>query len=117
MNLLSPNIAYASLDSFLLKVNSQIVNPLIDFLFALAVAFFLYGVFSFIMNQNNEEKKTTGKKHMIWGVMGIAIMLSVWGILNMVLSTLEIPKSEIDPKEGKVKLREYNPPPINQLGT
>ena len=109
MNLFSPNIAYASLDNFLIKVNAQIVNPLIKFLFALAIAYFLYGVFEFISNQANEEKKTTGKSHMIWGIVGITIMLGVWGILSIILNSLNIPKSEINPEENKVQLKDYNP--------
>lgn len=104
MYLLSPNIAYASLDEFLGKVNAQVINPLIGFLFALAIAFFLYGIVEFIWNQTNEEKKTAGKSHMLWGIIGITIMLGVWTIMSMLLNTLNIPKSEIDPKEGKVEL-------------
>lgn len=109
MYLFSPNIAYASLNDFLTKVNAQIVNPLIKFLFALAIAYFLYGVFEFISNQANEEKKTTGKSHMIWGIVGITIMLGVWGILSIILNSLNIPKSEINPEENKVQLKDYNP--------
>ncbi len=117
MYLFSPNIAHASLDSFLGNVNSQIVNPLITFLFALAIAFFLYGVFEFMMNGDNEEKRTEGKSHMVWGVIGIAIMLGVWGILNFLLSTLGISKSEIDPENNKVELKDYNPTFPHPLGT
>lgn len=100
------SIAYANtrLDSFIGKVDTMIINPLIYFLFALAVVFFLYGVLEFIFNQENEEKKTTGKSHMLWGIVGITIMLSVWTILNMILSTLNIPKSQIDPESGTVNL-------------
>lgn len=104
MDLFSTKIAYASLDSFIGKVNDAIIDPLIAFLFALAVVYFLYGVLEFILNQENEEKKTTGKSHMIWGIIGITIMLGVWTILNIVLATLNIPKSEIDPENGFVDL-------------
>jgi uncharacterized membrane protein YidH (DUF202 family) len=77
----------AEFDSFLAKVLTQIVNPLIELVFALAIGYFLYGVFQFISNQDNEEMKTTGKSHMIWGVVGIAIMLGVWGIMNIITRT------------------------------
>ena len=110
INLFSTNIAYAGLDSFLRNVNNQIVNPLISFLFALAIIYFLYGVFQFIGNQDNQEKKITGRSHMIWGIIGITIMLGVWTILGIILSTLNIPKSEIDPETGTVILNDYNPP-------
>jgi uncharacterized membrane protein YidH (DUF202 family) len=78
------------LDAFLSKVWEMILNPLIEFLFAVAVVIFLYGVLEFIMNQENEEKKTTGKNHMIWGVVGITIMLGVWAILHFVVDTFGI---------------------------
>ena len=109
MDLLFPNIAYASLDSFLTNVNNIIVNPLINLLFVLALAYFLYGIFEFMSNQENEEKKTAGKKHMIYGIIGLTVMMGVWTILNIILRTAAIPQSEINPEQGTVNLRDYNP--------
>jgi len=106
MDLFFINVAHASVDSFVSNVNELIINPIIILLFALAVAFFLYGVFEFISNQENEEKKTTGKSHMIWGIIGIVIMMGVFSILNMIMDTFNI--SGIDPKEGTVDLPEVN---------
>ncbi len=103
------NIAYANVDSFVMKLNGMIVNPLILFFFALALVYFLYGMFEFILNQANDEKKTTGKSHMLWGIIGIVIMMGVWFILNVILNTLNISPSEINPEQGHVKLNEYNP--------
>jgi succinate dehydrogenase/fumarate reductase cytochrome b subunit len=104
MDLFSTKIAYASLNSFIGNVDILIINPLILFLFALAVVYFLYGVLEFLMNQENDEKKTSGKSHMLWGVVGITIMLGVWTILGIVLNTLGISKSEINPEQGTVQL-------------
>lgn len=95
MDLFFTNVAYASLDTFIANVNREIINPLIALLFALAVAFFLWGVFEFIINQSNEEKKTTGKSHMLWGIIGITIMMGVWVILGMILDTLNITNIDI----------------------
>src|SRR3989344_667675 len=103
MSFFAPNIAYASasLNTFLTNVNAQIINPLISLLFAVAIAFFLWGVFEFIANQQNDEKRTTGKMHMLWGVIGITIMLGVFTILNMIISTFDI--QGIDPEQGTVQ--------------
>ncbi len=107
MDLFSTNVAYASVDSFISNVNKLIVNPLIILLFALAIVYFLYGIFQFISNQENEEVKTKGKSHMIWGIIGIVIMMGVFTILNIIMDTFNI--NGINPKEGTVQLDNYNP--------
>ena len=56
INLFFTNIAYADVDQFIGNANRLIVNPLIYLLFALAFAFFVYGVLEFLMNQENDEK-------------------------------------------------------------
>jgi uncharacterized membrane protein YidH (DUF202 family) len=107
MDLLFTNVAYASVDSFISNVNQLIINPLIILLFALAVVYFLYGVFEFISNGDNEEKKTTGKSHMVWGIVGIVIMMGVFTILNMIMNTFNI--EGINPEQGTVQLDDYSP--------
>jgi len=107
MDLFFTNIAYASVDSFVANLNRLIINPLIILLFALALAYFLWGMFEFLSNQENEEKKTKGKSHMIWGIVGITIMMGVWFIMYLILDTFNI--TEINPKKGTVQLNEYNP--------
>ena len=62
----------------------------------------MYGIFQFISNQENEEAKTKGKNHMIWGIVGIVIMLGVFTILSMIMRTFDI--QGIDPKQGTVNL-------------
>lgn len=103
MNLFSTKVAYAastSLNEFIANVDSAIINPLIALLFALAVVYFLYGVFKFIANQDNEEKRTEGRKHMIYGIIGITIMMGVFFIMNLLLNTLGI--NYVHPEQGTV---------------
>lgn len=96
--------ASANLNEFIGNVNGMIIQPLINLLFALAIIFFLYGIFEFLSNQENEEKKTTGKQHMIWGIIGITIMMGVWTILGILLNTMGISKDQINPEQGTVQL-------------
>ncbi len=99
-DLLYINVAYADVDSFVKSVDNLIINPIIVLLFALAVVYFLYGVFQFISNQENEEAKTKGKSHMMWGIIGIVIMLGVFTILNMIMKTFNI--TGVDPQQDTV---------------
>lgn len=70
------------------RVNDLILQPLIELLFAAGVVYFLYGVMKFVLNQDNETAQDEGKMHMLWGIVGIAIMASAWGILHFVSSTV-----------------------------
>lgn len=104
MYLFSTKIAYADFNGFLVKVDDTIINPLIGLMFALAIVYFLYGVLEFLMNQENEEKKTTGKSHMLWGIIGITIMMGVWTILSILVNTLGV-SDQINPEQGTVNLK------------
>ncbi|MEK7128335.1 MAG: hypothetical protein AAB933_02120 [Patescibacteria group bacterium] len=106
MDLLSTKVAYAAsanFTEFLTNVNREIINPLISFLFALALVYFLYGMFQFIASGASDEKKTSGKSHMLWGVIGLSIMLGVWFILGVVLDTFSLGEG-INLEQGTVNL-------------
>lgn len=89
-------IAEASVGTLMKSINRVILNPLILFLFALALAYFLYGVMQFIINPGNEEIRKTGKSHMMWGVIGMVIMVSVFGIMQLIVNTIGEKSIRID---------------------
>ncbi|MCX6753079.1 MAG: hypothetical protein NTW62_01870 [Candidatus Nomurabacteria bacterium] len=105
------NVAYAgeSLDQFIKNVDKLIINPLIILLFGLATAYFFWGVFKLISNTDNEKARSDGKKHMLFGIVGITIMLAVWTILGIITNTLNISSGEINPQQGTVHLNDYTP--------
>ncbi|MDQ5958113.1 MAG: hypothetical protein QG665_461 [Patescibacteria group bacterium] len=82
-------IAYAATDIPLLNaVTKVIVNPIIAFMFAVAVVVFFYGLVEFILNAGNGGDLEPGKQHMVWGVVGLFIMVSVYGILHIICNTI-----------------------------
>ena len=76
------------MDDLLNNIKTEIVNPAIYLLLALAAVYFVWGVFSFISNPESDEAREKGKQHMIWGIIGIAIMLSTFGIIEMIKGTI-----------------------------
>ena len=80
--------AEASVTSLMKAIDKVIINPLITLLFALAVVYFLYGLARYLLFSDNEEIRKTSKDHMIWGVIGMFIMVSVFGILSLILNTI-----------------------------
>ena len=65
------------------NIKVYILNPIIGFMFAVAVVMFIYGIVEYIWSADNEDKVAVGKKHMIWGIIGIFVMIGVYGILNL----------------------------------
>lgn len=65
------------------KIIAEIFNPFIGLLFIAAIVVFIWGVIEFILGAENEEKRTTGKQHILYGLIGLAIMSAVWGIIEV----------------------------------
>ena len=77
-------------NTLLNKILDNIVSPIIYLIIALAVVYFVWGVLVFIQNADNSEKRSDGYRHMIWGVIGLFIILSAMGIINIIKSTLGV---------------------------
>lgn len=69
-------------EQVLQNVVTEIFNPMYKLAVALAALYFFYGVFKFIVDMNDPEKKNFGKSHLLWGLVGLLIILSVGGILR-----------------------------------
>jgi len=80
-----------TITQFVLNMKNVIIYPILGLLFALAVALFFAGTIKFIWTSNNDTDKEEGKSHMIWGIIGMFIMVSAIAIINIFLSTFSIP--------------------------
>ncbi len=70
------------------KIKTQLINPLIQGLFAIAFLIFLFGVVEFVWKADSPEGRETGKRHIIWGLVGFVIMVGVWGIISIIQSVI-----------------------------
>lgn len=80
--------AEASVVTLMKSINKVIINPIIYFIFALALVYFLYGLVQYLLSPDNEEIRKTSKHHMLWGIVGLFVMVSVFGIMNLLLNTV-----------------------------
>jgi len=93
----SPHIALAvcrwevygscNFDSFVKWTIASIFKPVIPVLVSLTVVYFLWGTAQYIMNTEDLTKRTEGRKRMIWGIVGLSVMMSFWAFANMVKGT------------------------------
>lgn len=80
----------ATIDTFLGKVITQIIDPIILLLAAVAFVVFLWGVFEFIVNAGDAAKRKTGKEAIIWGLVGLTIIFGAYGIINVGLNAFNL---------------------------
>lgn len=62
-------------------------NQVITLLYAVAFVAFLYGMFRFFFTEGAAGREK-GKQFMIYGVIGLAVLFSVWGLVNIFLTTI-----------------------------
>jgi hypothetical protein len=69
-----------------------IINTVIvPVIFALAFLVFIWGVMNyFIFSGGDEGKRSEGRQFAFWGILGMVVLFSVWGFVNLMLSTLGI---------------------------
>ncbi|PIP69142.1 hypothetical protein CO033_02145 [Candidatus Nomurabacteria bacterium CG_4_9_14_0_2_um_filter_32_10] len=81
------NPKFQDLLSYVVCIINGSVIPLI---FALAVVMFIWGVVQYVINSDEEAKKEKGKQFMIWGIIGLTVMVSIWGLVSILGSTFGI---------------------------
>jgi hypothetical protein len=90
-----PTLAFAqaitsaqSLAQFAINIINTIIVPLI---FAVAFLVFIVGVFqTFILGRGDPAKVKTGQSLMLWGLIGFFVMVSVWGLVNILIGTFNL---------------------------
>lgn len=89
----------ATYEGFLANVIREIVSPLITLVGLAATVYFVWGVVQFIANAEDNEKRETGKRHMIWGLIGMVVIFGanalVWflvGVTNANPSDVVLPR-------------------------
>ena len=69
---------------------TYIIDPAILLIFSAGFLMFMWGMVQFLINVENSSKREEGKQHMIWGVVGMLIMISVYGILSLLDNTFQL---------------------------
>jgi hypothetical protein len=63
-----------------------LLNAIIPILIALAVVYFVWGVVTYVV-ASDEEAKKTGRDRIIFGIIGLAVIIGMWGLVNLLRNT------------------------------
>ncbi len=79
-----------AISTLITKIIDVIVTPLITFLFFLAMLYFVWGLFGLISKGDDSTARQEGQRHILWGTIGMFIMVSVYGIIRLIGNTVGV---------------------------
>ena len=68
----------------------NIVGKLMPILFILGIVYFFWGLVKFIMGAGDAKKVAEGRGIMIYGIIALAVMASVYGLIGWLQSSLGV---------------------------
>lgn len=78
----------------LIKTVGGLLNPLIAIVVAVALLVFFWGLAKFIFRLGGDEKAVEeGKRIILWGLIALFVMVSVWGIISFMQKELNLPST------------------------
>lgn len=81
----APNFSGGEFGNFFRALVTFMNGVLVPFVFALAFLVFIWGMFkAFILGGSDEAKQSEGKALMFYAIIGFVVMVSLWGIVNLV---------------------------------
>jgi hypothetical protein len=74
-----------TIEGLLCKIGS-LLTSIIPVLVAIGVIYFVWGVVQYVI-ADDEEAKTAGRGRMIYGIIGLAVIVAVWGLVGILVRT------------------------------
>lgn len=95
----SANLGYLS---NMVGDTQSILNMLLPLVVTLALLFFFWGIMVFILNAGDPEGRSKGIHIMIWGIVALFVIVSIWGIVGLLGSIFGIQLGGSAPVPGVV---------------
>jgi hypothetical protein len=72
---------------------AKIVGAIVPILVTLALVVFFWGLVRYLWGAGGKAGVAKGKSLMLWGLVTLFVMVSVWGIIDLMQSALNIDKN------------------------
>lgn len=73
-------------------VVGNILNKIIPVIIVLGVLYFVWGVVTYVIS-GDEEAKSAGRDRMIYGIIGLVVIVGMWGLVRIVSQTFNLNNS------------------------
>ena len=69
---------------------TYLINPAILVIFTAGFFLFTWGLVQYLFALNKGDEHNDGKRHMLWGIIGMFVMASVYGIITLLDNTFDL---------------------------
>ena len=84
----TPDMPVADIQGFICKIG-DILNTIVPILVALGVIIFIWGVLTYVI-ADDEEAKSAGRNRIIFGIIGLAVIIGLWGLVRILTNTFGV---------------------------
>jgi len=83
-------------EELLERIITFVIDPALRVVFTLGLLFFMWGLVEFLWKVKDGQPSQEGKMHMVYGLIGMLIMVSVYGIIALIVNTFELRDASTD---------------------
>jgi len=83
-----PMLVFAKTLTEIMTDISGLMSTAMPIIISLAVIYFVWALVQFLLKEG--EDKAAAKTSMIWGIIILFAMISVWGLVNVLVSTFNL---------------------------
>jgi len=84
----TPGASVVDLQTFFCKIG-DVLGAILPILIALGVVYFVWGVVTYVIS-SDEEAKQAGRDRIIFGIIGLAVIIGLWGLVGLLRNTFDL---------------------------
>ena len=74
----------------LIGVVGGLLNSLAPLIIGIAFIYFIWGIVQYVTAGGEEDQQTKARQTMIYGIIALFVMTSVWGLVNLLSGTFQL---------------------------
>lgn len=79
------NATVGTIQAIICKIGN-ILDTIIPVLIVLGIVYFVWGIIQYVIGSDEEAKKK-GRDRMIYGIIGLVVIVAMWGLVGIVTKT------------------------------
>lgn len=87
-----PAATFAEVTDFksLMQLFVNLLGSVMGLLYMAAFVAFFWGIALFILNTNDDKKRQEGKTWMLWSIIALFVMITIWGLVGLLVNTVGV---------------------------